>query len=655
MLIPWFGIGQTAEYYKELLETSENKKVQLMALDSLIRQTSETDRECFRNYRQQYIRLATELDHLEDAALKAIELQIFLETLHEDDRDLALLFNDILKQPEKIKDSLLLGNLYLHRSYISSKTNISLAIEDLNEALKYLPVSDTISRARAYLTRGNFQTKNDKYIPAYDDFNAAYRLFETAGEHDLMISAQHGITSMFSYNGFNEKAIEERNRLIQIAKAFNLNQYLAREHYNQAVDYRKLEEYDKSYEELLIAEKMANQFVADTETLIKIHSLFVTHYSFHKQLDEAKKHLDLLESFSYSPTDLHSEFHYLNGRIDYLIAILEFPKALTLAKKQLEISQDLDREKIMDARLNLARINYALKNYQESIENHQIAVSIKDSIFNKSKMNALAYFQTLYETEKKERELIEQATSFSLLQKDNESFKRAMLLGGIATILAFIVILLYRNHIFAENRRRLHELFSQKLLLSQEHERKRISENLHDGVGQQLLVIKNRMISSDDAEAKKLLDDAIEEIRYISRDLHPFLLKEFGITKAIEFTIQRIDENTKLFISSDIDNIDNLTSKENELNIYRIVQEGLSNVLKHAQADAVKISIKKFEDSINITLRDNGIGFDFNEKYEDSKSLGLKTLMERARVLNGKMKVTSKRNGGTILEFQISI
>src|SRR5699024_4646460 len=205
------------------------------------------------------------------------------------------------------------------------------------------------------------------------------------------------------------------------------------------------------------------------------------------------------------------------------------------------------------------------------------------------------------------------------------------------------------------NRRKMHELFSQKLLLSQEAERKRISENLHDGIGQQLLVIKNRIISSGDPEVKKLLDDAIEEVRLISRDLHPFLLKEMGITKAIQHTIQRIDENTKLFISTDIDNIDGLTTKENELNIYRIVQEAMSNILKHAHADAARVSIKNLGNTIIISIRDNGIGFDFNEKYEDAQSLGLKTLMERARFINGDMKVTSKHNGGTILEFQINV
>ena len=152
-----------------------------------------------------------------------------------------------------------------------------------------------------------------------------------------------------------------------------------------------------------------------------------------------------------------------------------------------------------------------------------------------------------------------------------------------------------------------------------------------------------------------MVDAAIDEVRSISRDLHPFQLQEMGITKAIEFTINQIDENTSLFISSDIDNIDNVFSKEGEINIYRIVQESLSNVLKHAKAEASKVSVKRFANSIIISIRDNGIGFDFAEEYQDVKSLGLKTLLERTKFLKGQMKVYSRKDSGTVLEFQFPL
>jgi signal transduction histidine kinase len=214
---------------------------------------------------------------------------------------------------------------------------------------------------------------------------------------------------------------------------------------------------------------------------------------------------------------------------------------------------------------------------------------------------------------------------------------------------------LFRNQKYLKNNKILQERFSQKLIVSQENERIRISNDLHDGIGQQLLLIKNKLVRSNDDNVKLMVENAIDEIRTISRDLHPFQLQELGITKAIEYALVNIDENTNLFISSEIDNIDNIFSPEHEVNIYRIVQESLTNVIKHAEAEAIKVSIMKLNKLIIITIKDNGVGFDFQEKFKNLKSLGLKTLLERTKFLDGQMKVQSSINHSTLLEYQFPI
>ena len=167
--------------------------------------------------------------------------------------------------------------------------------------------------------------------------------------------------------------------------------------------------------------------------------------------------------------------------------------------------------------------------------------------------------------------------------------------------------------------------------------------------------MKNKVVKTQDNETKELVETAIEEVRSISRNLHPFQLQELGITKAIQMTVNQIDENTDLFISSEIDNIDNIFNQEGEVNIYRIVQESLSNILKHAKAEASKVSVKKMANFVVISIKDNGVGFDFSDKLQNVKSLGLKTLVERTRFLDGQMKVESKVNNGTTLQFQFPI
>ena len=87
------------------------------------------------------------------------------------------------------------------------------------------------------------------------------------------------------------------------------------------------------------------------------------------------------------------------------------------------------------------------------------------------------------------------------------------------------------------------------------------------------------------------------------------------------------------------------------VNIYRIIQESLSNIIKHAKAQAGKVSINKLKNSIVISIKDNGVGYNFSEKYKETNSLGLKTLLERTKFLNGQMKVHSKKGDGTLIEF----
>ena len=153
----------------------------------------------------------------------------------------------------------------------------------------------------------------------------------------------------------------------------------------------------------------------------------------------------------------------------------------------------------------------------------------------------------------------------------------------------------------------------------------------------------------------RLVESTINEVRSISRDLYPFQLQELGITKAIESTLTMVDENCELFITSEIDNIDDIFEKNEEVNIFRIIQESMSNIVKHAKAQASRISISKLEDRIIISIEDNGVGYDFYEKYKQTDSLGLKTMLERTKFLKGQMKVQSKVGNGTLIKYTFPI
>lgn len=649
--------GQDISHYERILKTTKSDTEKMTALDSLLSRTFTTNPEAFIKYSLQYIELAQELDSIELAAKKAMNLQYPLTNYANDPLNAITVINSVLARKYKIKDSLLLGGLYIKRGSANTKVDLKKAIEDYNMALENFSSKDTLNLADTYLFRGQAYSLMGKFILAGEDLTRAYTMYEDKKEYSYMVYAQEGIINMFSMNGFYEKAKVERDALIEKMKTLGLNQFLSNEYYNQALDYKKMGNRDLEYESLLLAEKNFDPNTSNRSTYIGIHSRLIEYYCEHYKLSEARKHLALLEKLDFDLSgNPAAQINFLGGKAKYLQTIGKYDSALALTQKKLDVSKSLGLEdEIMGTYSLLADIYFDMGEFQKSIKSNQAATSIKDSIYNRSTANALAYYQTLYETEKKEKELVEKTTNISLLEKDNESFKKAMLFGGIAILLGFGLILLYRNQRHLRSHKVLQEKFSQELLISQESERRRISKDLHDGIGQQLLVIKNKLMAIGDEDTKKMVDHTIEEVRTISRDLHPFQLQELGITKAIEYTINLIDENTTLFISAEIDNIDNIFSKEDEVNIYRIIQESLSNILKHANAEAGKVSIKKFANNILISIRDNGEGFDFAEKYQDVKSLGLKTLLERTKFLKGQMKVTSKKDTGTVIEFQFPL
>jgi signal transduction histidine kinase len=280
-------------------------------------------------------------------------------------------------------------------------------------------------------------------------------------------------------------------------------------------------------------------------------------------------------------------------------------------------------------------------------------VKLKDSVLNRTKTNALAFYQTLYETEKKEAEILKQQRDIEVLAAQNERERRLMIFGGVGLGLAFLIVLLYRNRVHLKRENQLQVSYSQNLLLSQDVERKRISKDLHDSLGQSLLLVKNK-ISKEDEEAKELLNDAIDEMRSISRTLYPLQLKQLGITSAISSLIEQLDENyPDTYIFGDVENIDGMLSTEQELNLFRIIQECLSNVVKHAKAESAKLELQREQNKIVMTLQDNGIGFDFFSKFKNLKSLGLKTIKERVNYINGILRVESSPGNGSKFKIEI--
>jgi signal transduction histidine kinase len=151
-----------------------------------------------------------------------------------------------------------------------------------------------------------------------------------------------------------------------------------------------------------------------------------------------------------------------------------------------------------------------------------------------------------------------------------------------------------------------------------------------------------------------MTSNTLDEIRSISRALFPPMLKKLGLSKSIKQTLFELDEETELFISSEVDHeIDTAFNEDETLNFFRFIQEGVNNVVKHSKASTLEVTISKEKDKVKALIRDNGVGFDDIQKLTQN-SLGLKTMTERIKTLGGKLSIKSQAGEGTWLLAEIN-
>ena len=205
---------------------------------------------------------------------------------------------------------------------------------------------------------------------------------------------------------------------------------------------------------------------------------------------------------------------------------------------------------------------------------------------------------------------------------------------------------------------------SRQIINIQEKERESLSREIHDNVGQLLSTLKMALsrvnkkmpdefsvIKEQMAEILNLVNKTIREIRALSHALHPPLIEDLGIKSAIEELCQDFKTYSEINISWDIEQIQETIQSVTKITIYRLFQEGLSNILKHSRATKVYLSLASSGGKIHAVIEDNGVGFSVDEVLSPSqtKSLGLISMRERVDLIGGELKILSSPGNGTKL------
>jgi signal transduction histidine kinase len=243
-----------------------------------------------------------------------------------------------------------------------------------------------------------------------------------------------------------------------------------------------------------------------------------------------------------------------------------------------------------------------------------------------------------------------------------------LILTGFAILAT--AYLLFRLRVSQINLKHAAELaFSRRLIDSQEQERKRFAAEMHDGLGQSLVIIKNRAkLSLKQPDRKEMMLDhlenisatashAIEEAKEMAFNLRPHLLDRLGLTKTIESMLGKVSIASGIEFEAEIDEIDGVLEKDSEILLYRIVQECANNIVKHSQANKAVLKIERNDHKLTVNISDDGCGFDPQTDGNDlsKRSFGLIGISERTRLLGGKLNIESQPGAGTHVSIIINL
>jgi signal transduction histidine kinase/ligand-binding sensor domain-containing protein len=238
------------------------------------------------------------------------------------------------------------------------------------------------------------------------------------------------------------------------------------------------------------------------------------------------------------------------------------------------------------------------------------------------------------------------------------------IVSGLLLLAGLIALLRYRYSMLLRSQTR-QQAFSRTLMASQEAERKRIAGELHDGLGQHLVLINNLSLmgaqSTDRHADKDLLYDriaeqtseAIEELRTISYNLRPYQLDRLGLTRAIRALS---DHGRQIFSGEwthELDNIDGIVETDLEIAFYRIVQECINNILKHSNATQASIMLRRSDSNLILEIKDNGQGLPADQS--SMAGFGMIGMRERAEVLGGKLQMSIPPGGGTYVIVTVPV
>lgn len=520
-----------------------------------------------------------------------------------------------------------------------------------------------------------FDEKGD-YQKALENYYEALRMYEGLKDESKTAMMLTNIGIVLKAQKEYKQVVSLYRRASTIYQKLNDSFGLAAAHANLGSVYLKLDQYDSSLYYSLLAgkefeEENIKQFLPTTWTNAALAY-------------EALKNPNDAKAFFLKAKKLQEE--YKNQKeLSFTLARLarlesksgQSAAALRYANEALALAQSSKAlEQVMQAHEVLAEVNARTANYQQAYQEHVNYTTFKDSLFQEQKSKQLLELQTKYETEKNKQQIV-------LLHQENDIKEAAiernyLIIAGLVLLLLLTLVIIYlwryrviqkQKAVAQEQKVRLRETQIHAVIESQEQERKRFAADLHDGMGQLVsaLQLTIQSIKGTNAPEKtvalvenseQLLSDIQSEIRNIAFNLMPPVLVKEGLIPATRELIRRVNKASQLKVSLTVHDVPNRFSNVVEISLYRILQELISNILKHSKATELTLSFTGHTEEVIITLEDDGMGYDLAAFQNSTQSNGWRTIQTRLNLIKGTIDwdvVAGRKNNTVTIQVPMGI
>lgn len=514
------------------------------------------------------------------------------------------------------------------------------------------------------MNAGNIHNRKYSFESGIQYLIKSISYFEQAKDTAQLAMAYSGISNAFHDFGNYEKGKEYARKGLKIAQSqkepsARIQWWLINV---LGINYDDNKEYDQA----IATHLKAMALVKDNDYLLaSTYNNLGNSYKKKGMLANAEKYLD--KSFEKAKI-LKNDYHYATvyGNLGD-VALKQ--KKYALSRKYLDSclyysEKTASPEKLKDAYEYNAAWYEATGDDKQSLKFVREFIKLKDSLENEAKAGIIYDAQERYESVKKEKEnrQLQLSNALKTTERNNAIFEKKLILFSSVVLIVLLLIvgyLLYRIKL-GHFKRNEDLKMNQALFTGEQNERIRIARDLHDGVGQMLSLVKMNLsvVPLPDAQLQQsinLLDDTIEEVRNISHNLIPEDLN-FGLYAALETLADKVNKAgpTQMQVNISEQVRKQSLKKENELSVYRIIQEVVSNMIRHAEASHIELNAVQQEQKIIFSISDNGKGID-SQSIENTKGIGWKNIKARINLMDGELKVHSERLSGTKIEISLSL